>query len=57
MGEGIGFVSEPAGLDFGAVMAIAAGRGADLELLAEILPPAEARIIAAMTDRGDPDGE
>lgn len=38
-------VSRPVGLDFGAVMALGAGRGVDQALLAEILPRIEGAIV------------
>lgn len=56
-GGGVGFASEPSGLDFGAIMAIAQARGADTAMLAEILPRAEARIVEAYLRAGGDDGE
>jgi len=47
-------------MDFGAVMTIGAARGADAELLAEILPIAERAILAPLSDSasdGDANGQ
>ena len=46
---GMGFVTidQVDGLDFGAVMAVAAARGADLAMLSEVLPGVEMAIVAA----------
>lgn len=43
----------PVGLDFGAILAIGAATGADLEMLAEALPEAESAILSAMADGND----
>lgn len=43
----------PAGLDFGAVMQMGAALGVDAQLLAEVLPAAEAAIMAALHDDDD----
>ena len=40
-----GFVTRPIGLDFGAIMMVGAARGADLTMLAEILPRIEAAVL------------
>ena len=40
----------PFALDYGAVMAVASARGADAELIAEVLPAAEAAILASLDD-------
>jgi hypothetical protein len=40
----------PIGLDFAAIMLVAAAQDADLELLAEILPDFEAIVIAGLSD-------
>lgn len=45
----------PVGLDFSAIMTLAAHRGADLELLSDVLPDAETAIVAALA--GDPSDE
>lgn len=39
-------MGRPFGLDYGAIMTVGAHRGADLALLAETLPAAEAAILA-----------
>jgi len=54
-GDGVGFATEPSGLDFGSVMAIAQARGADLVMLAEVLPRAEAVIVEAYLNVGGGD--
>lgn len=44
------------GLDFGAIMMVAQGQGADLELLSETLPGFEAAVLAGLNgemDNGD----
>ncbi|MDR6128788.1 hypothetical protein QE361_003198 [Sphingomonas sp. SORGH_AS802] len=46
-------VSRPVGLDFGAVMALGAGRGVDQALLAEILPRIEGAIVHPDDGMGD----
>ena len=46
----------PFGLDFGAVMMMGAAIGADLELLADALPAAEAAIINGLRDEGGEEG-
>ena len=48
-----GAVTRPAGLDFGAVMAVGTALGADVELLAQVLPDVEAAILS---DQSDDDG-
>ena len=40
-----GFVTRPAGLDFGAVMQMGAALGADLPMLADVLPRIESAIV------------
>ena len=45
------------GLDFGAVMTMGAAREADLEMLADVLPFVESRILAAMRDDAEGSGE
>ena len=45
------------GLDFGAVMAVAQARGADLDLVAALLPDIEAVILKALRDARDEDDE
>lgn len=47
----------PVGLDFGAIMTVGAALGADLSLLAEILPDVELTIIAGLSGDTDPDEE
>ena len=44
----------PFALDYGAVMQVGAALGADLALLAEVLPAAEAAIVAGLVDEGEP---
>lgn len=39
-------MGRPFGLDYGAIMTVGAHRGADLSLLAEVLPSVEAAILA-----------
>ncbi|WP_309660090.1 MULTISPECIES: hypothetical protein [unclassified Sphingomonas] len=46
-------MSRPVGLDFGAVMALGAGRGVDQALLAEILPRIEGAIVHPDDGMGD----
>lgn len=41
------------GLDFGAILAVADAQGADAELLADVLPTAEAAILAALNADDD----
>lgn len=43
----------PFGLDFGAIMAVAAARDVDADLLSEVLPAAEAAILASLDDGGE----
>lgn len=43
------------GLDFGAIMQIGSARGADLELLADVLPQVEAARLAGLQDGGEMD--
>lgn len=43
----------PVGLDFGAVMAIGGGLGADLELIAEVLPDVEHALLSALAEEAD----
>jgi hypothetical protein len=50
-------VSRPVGLDFGAAMALGAGRGVDLALLAEILPRIEGAIVHPDDGMDDEEGE
>ena len=50
-----GMSGTPTGLDFGAVMAVAAAQGVDVELLAEILPDIEAALLAAIDGGADED--
>jgi len=38
----------PVGLDFGAVLAIAAAQGTDLDLLSDVLPDVEISIVSAL---------
>lgn len=45
----------PVGLDFGAVMTVAAAQDADIELLAECLPEFEIALLAGLS--GDVDEE
>lgn len=47
----------PIGLDYGAVMAVATAQGADVELLAEVLPSVEAAILLSFDDDGGGDSE
>lgn len=44
------------GLDFGAVMAVAAARGAPIDLLADILPDVEPAVVAHYQPQGEDDG-
>lgn len=44
------------GLDFAAVMAVAAARGADSPLLAEVLPSIEAVLMTALRNPDDAEG-
>jgi len=53
VGMGMTMVSEPAGLDFGAVMAMGGALDCDLTLLAEVLPFAEYAIVQGARDEGD----
>jgi hypothetical protein len=46
-------MGSPFALDMGAVMAVAQARGVDLELLADVLPAAEAAILAGLRDEGE----
>jgi hypothetical protein len=47
----------PIGLDYGAVMAVATARGADVELLSEVLPAVEAAILDNLAgEESDDDG-
>lgn len=46
----------PYGLDFGAVMTMAAARGAASALLAEVLPDVELILVGLMRGAGDVDG-
>ncbi len=50
-------VSEPVGLDFGAVMAMGGALGCDLTLLAEVLPFAEYAIVQGARDEAEDDEE
>lgn len=43
------------GLDYGAVLAFAAATGADLALVAELLPVMEAAAVNRIADAGDDD--
>lgn len=52
MGLGTTMISQPCGLDFGAVMAMGAALGCDLALLAEVLPFVEYAIISGADDEG-----
>ena len=47
-------MGQPFALDYGAVMIVGAARGANLEMLADVLPAAERAIIAGLS--GDDDG-
>lgn len=47
----------PVGLDFGAVMSMAQARGADLDLVAALLPDIEGVILKALRDARDEDDE
>jgi hypothetical protein len=40
-------------LDMGTVMNVGAARGVDLDLLADVLPAAEAAILSGLSDEGD----
>ncbi len=48
-------MGQPFALDFNAVMTMGAALGADPEMLADVLPAAEAAIIANLTPDGPPD--
>lgn len=48
-------MGSPIGLDFGPVMTVAAARGADLELLADVLPEVENALLDAIS--GEPEDE
>jgi hypothetical protein len=48
-----GGTGQPFALDYGAVMAVGAALGADLEMLADVLPAAEAAIIGNLIDKVD----
>jgi len=54
-----GIVSRPIGLDWGAIMMTATGRGVDTALLAEILPDIEAAVVHPPEPdaEGDADGD
>ncbi len=54
---GMTMVSEPVGLDFGAVMAMGGALGCDLTLLAEVLPFAEYAIVQGARDEAEDDEE
>jgi hypothetical protein len=43
----------PIGLDYGAVMAVATARRADVDLLSEVLPAVEAAILDNLAGDGD----
>lgn len=45
----------PVGLDFGAIMTVAAALDVDVELLAEVLPDVETTILVALNDQADED--
>ncbi len=49
----VGGLGTPFALDFGAVMTVGQARGADADLLAELLPDAEHAILAAHHDQTD----
>lgn len=46
-------MGQPFALDFGAVMIMGAALGADAEMLAEVLPAAEAAIIGGLSSDND----
>lgn len=46
----------PFALDFGTVLKFGEARGADIEMLADLLPAAERAVIAAIADGGDQGG-
>jgi hypothetical protein len=46
----------PVGLDFGAVMALAAARGAPADLIADVLPEIETTLLIALKRSGE-DGD
>lgn len=48
-------MGQPFALDFGAVMVMGAALGADMDMLASVLPDAEAAIIAGLS--GDAEGD
>jgi hypothetical protein len=48
-------MGSPFGLDFGAVMNVGMALQVDLQLLAEVLPAAEAEILANWNDEGSND--
>lgn len=47
-----GTVSRPVGLDYGAVLALAGALGADVDLLAAVLPDVEAAVLAGGDEGG-----
>lgn len=46
-------MGRPFALDMGAVMIVAGARGVDLELLADVLPLAEAAILAGLSEEAE----
>ncbi|WP_419808388.1 DUF7697 family protein [Sphingomonas sp.] len=52
----VGSTGHPFALDFGAIMQVGAARGADAELLGEVLPIAELAIVTNLLEEGGGDG-
>jgi hypothetical protein len=53
----VGGMGMPFGMDFGAVMTMAAARGADTALVAEALPAVEAAVLAGLAREEDGDDD